>query len=156
MRRDSNQCKTCVRLLPVFILVLVSLASAASDLEPDSGSPVDILDSKLSNFVGLHADALHHEVTGKRRQVRQATQNDGGEERGGNLELDETSAEEEGSGEPAEPKKEKKESSVSLGKILGILFLVCVILYLIGIAWKIFKVYKGTYVEEEPVFLKYK
>jgi hypothetical protein len=45
---------------------------------------------------------------------------------------------------------------VSLGEILGLLFLVCCILYCIGIAYKIFKIFKGTYVEEEPVFLKYK
>ncbi|TRY62834.1 hypothetical protein TCAL_14366 [Tigriopus californicus] len=45
---------------------------------------------------------------------------------------------------------------VSLGEILGLLFLVCCILYCIGIGYKIFKIVKGTYVEEEPVFMKYK
>jgi len=45
---------------------------------------------------------------------------------------------------------------VSLGKILGIAFLACCIIYCIGISWKVYKVCKGTYVEEEPVFLKYK
>jgi hypothetical protein len=47
-------------------------------------------------------------------------------------------------------------ATVSLGEILGILSLVCCVLYCIGIGYKIFKIYKGTYVEEEPVFLKYK
>lgn len=45
---------------------------------------------------------------------------------------------------------------VSLGKILGIAFLACCIIYCVGISWKVYKVCKGTYVEEEPVFLKYK
>lgn len=45
---------------------------------------------------------------------------------------------------------------LGLGEILGLLFLVCCILYCIGIGYKIFKICKGTYVEEEPVFLKYK
>jgi len=58
----------------------------------------------------------------------------------------------EGEGE-AEPSGSK---GPSLGMILGLVFLVCVILYCIGISWKVYKVCKGTYVEEEPVFLKYK
>ena len=49
-----------------------------------------------------------------------------------------------------------KSEGVSLGKILGLVFLACCILYCIGISWKVYKVCKGTYVEEEPVFLKYK
>ena len=55
---------------------------------------------------------------------------------------------------PAAAGEEK--SSVSLGKILGLAFLACCILYCIGISWKVYKVCKSTYVEEEPVFLKYK
>ena len=51
---------------------------------------------------------------------------------------------------------EKKGGGVSLGKILGLAFLACCIIYCIGISWKVYKVCKGTYVEEEPVFLKYK
>jgi len=57
--------------------------------------------------------------------------------------------------EQAEPEP-KKGGGVSLGKILGLIFLACCILYCIGISWKVYKVCKGTYVEEEPVFLKYK
>ena len=47
-------------------------------------------------------------------------------------------------------------SSISLPNVLLLLFLVCCILYCVGIGFKIFKIFKGTYVEEEPVFLKYK
>ena len=36
------------------------------------------------------------------------------------------------------------------------MFLACCIIYCIGISWKVYNVCKGTYVEEEPVFLKYK
>jgi len=67
-------------------------------------------------------------------------------------------------GEPAqsqetstEPEAESKsKSSIGLSQILGILFLVCCIIYCIGISYKIYKICQGTYVEEEPVFLKYK
>lgn len=59
-----------------------------------------------------------------------------------------------GEGEPESGSK--KEGGVSLGKILGLVFLACCIIYCIGISWKVYKVCKGTYVEEEPVFLKYK
>ena len=58
--------------------------------------------------------------------------------------------------ETSEPEAEKKKGGVSLGKILGLIFLACCIIYCIGISWKVYKVCKGTYVEEEPVFLKYK
>merc|ERR1711860_109503 len=50
--------------------------------------------------------------------------------------------------------KEGAGGTVSLGEILGILFLVCCVIYCIGIGYKIVKIVKGTYVEEEPVFLK--
>ena len=53
-------------------------------------------------------------------------------------------------------KEEDKPTEISLSVILGIMFLVCTIFYCIGIGYKIFKIIKGTYVEEEPVFLKYK
>lgn len=64
----------------------------------------------------------------------------------------------EGSGESTEPIPEEgeKKSEVSLSAILGICLLICTIIYCIGIGYKIFKICKGTYVEEEPVFLKYK
>ena len=52
--------------------------------------------------------------------------------------------------------EEEKKSAVSLSAILGICLLICTIIYCIGIGYKIFKIFKGTYVEEEPVFLKYK
>ena len=41
-------------------------------------------------------------------------------------------------------------------KILGIASLIILVFYIIGISWKLFKIHRGTYVEEEPVFLKYK
>ena len=61
-----------------------------------------------------------------------------------------------GEEEPEAEGKGKGKQPVSLGQILGILFLVCCILYCIGISYKVYKICKGTYVEEEPVFLKYK
>ena len=73
------------------------------------------------------------------------------------MENDETGQEEEGSGSSTEPiPEEEKKSEVSLSAILGICLLICTIIYCIGIGYKIFKICKGTYVEEEPVFLKYK
>ena len=44
----------------------------------------------------------------------------------------------------------------SLGEILGLASLVILVLYILGITWKLVKIHRGTYVEEEPVFLKYK
>ena len=58
--------------------------------------------------------------------------------------------------EPESDGKGDGKSEVSLGGILGICLLICTIIYCIGIGYKIFKIFKGTYVEEEPVFLKYK
>jgi hypothetical protein len=45
--------------------------------------------------------------------------------------------------------------SMALAKVLSF-FQICAVLYCIGIGWKIVKVWKGTYVPQEPVFLKYK
>jgi len=44
----------------------------------------------------------------------------------------------------------------SLGEILGLVALVITILYVIGMSWKIIKIFKGEYVPTEPVYLKYK
>lgn len=44
----------------------------------------------------------------------------------------------------------------SLGQILGLVALVITILYIIGISWKVMKIFKGEYVPTEPVYLKYK
>jgi len=91
------------------------------------------------------ADSLHRSSRFKRQATTASTEP-----------LDGLSgeAEHEGSGEPEVP--EAKGGGVSLGKILGLVFLACCIIYCIGISWKVYKVCKGTYVEEEPVFLKYK
>ncbi|XP_023330603.1 uncharacterized protein LOC111702999 [Eurytemora carolleeae] len=43
-----------------------------------------------------------------------------------------------------------------LGFIIGVATLICFIIYIIGITYKLIKIHKGTYVEEEPIFLKYK
>lgn len=56
----------------------------------------------------------------------------------------------------AEGEEESSGGGVSPLFLLGIVSLVCGIVYCIGIGYKIFKIVKGTYVEEEPVFLKYK
>jgi len=70
------------------------------------------------------------------------------------LQLDEPTVE---TSPPPLTEEEKRGSMMpSLGKILLVLFGVCCIFYCIGIGYKIFKIAKGTYVEEEPVFLKYK
>lgn len=61
-----------------------------------------------------------------------------------------------GGNSSAEGNTKSKGGGVSLGKILGLLFLACCIIYCVGIGYKVYKVCKGTYVEEEPVFLKYK
>ena len=34
--------------------------------------------------------------------------------------------------------------------------LIILVFYIFGISWKLFKIHRGTYVEEEPVFYKYK
>ena len=52
-------------------------------------------------------------------------------------------------------------SSIQLKHIALDLFhskfsLVVMIVYVIGIGWKLVKIYKGEYVKEEPIYLKYK
>ena len=44
----------------------------------------------------------------------------------------------------------------TLGDILSKFSLVVMIAYVIGIGWKLIKIYKGEYVKEEPIYLKYK
>lgn len=70
------------------------------------------------------------------------------------------SAEMEGSGTDTESTHEGTDGGGSSGGgtmfMLGIISLVCAVIYCIGIGYKIFKIVKGTYQEEEPVFLKYK
>jgi len=96
----------------------------------------------LSNAVVASALDPIGSGSGIHRRTRQA---DGGEP--------EATAEPEGE---AESEPEPTKSPIGLSEILGLLFLVCCILYCIGISYKIYKICKGTYVEEEPVFLKYK
>merc|ERR1711973_328043 len=43
-----------------------------------------------------------------------------------------------------------------LAHVLGIASLICLVIYIIGITYKLIKMHLGTYVREEPVFLKYK
>ena len=57
---------------------------------------------------------------------------------------------------PTEEPPQSSGTGIGLGGILGLLFLGSCILYCLGIGYKIVKIIKGTYVEEEPVFLKYK
>ena len=40
--------------------------------------------------------------------------------------------------------------------ISGIACLVVLFFYILGMSYKLYKIHHGTYVEEEPVFLKYK
>jgi len=51
---------------------------------------------------------------------------------------------------------EEPPTGVSLAQILGITSLVILVFYIIGISWKLWKIHRGVYTEEEPVFLKYK
>ena len=51
------------------------------------------------------------------------------------------------SGEPIGP---------SLGDILSKFSLVVMVIYVLGIGWKLIKIYKGDYEREEPIYLKYK
>jgi len=44
----------------------------------------------------------------------------------------------------------------TLGDILSKFSLVVMIVYIIGIGWKLVKIYKGDYEREEPIYLKYK
>ena len=90
------------------------------------------------------------------QRIKRAPDGEDGSEK--SMENDETGQdEEEGTGSSTEPiPEEEKKSEVSLSAILGICLLICTIIYCIGIGYKIFKICKGTYVEEEPVFLKYK
>ena len=45
---------------------------------------------------------------------------------------------------------------VCISMNLGIASLVCLVIYIIGITYKLIKMHMGTYVREDPVFLKYK
>ena len=44
----------------------------------------------------------------------------------------------------------------TLGDILSKFSLVVMIFYVLGIGWKLIKIYKGDYEREEPIYLKYK
>merc|ERR1712050_572263 len=66
-----------------------------------------------------------------------------------------TTEEPEGSG-TTEPLLVEDPPGIGLGFILGVASLVVLVIYIIGITYKLIKIQLGTYVEEEPVFLKYK
>jgi len=51
------------------------------------------------------------------------------------------------SGEPEGP---------SLGFILGVATIIVTIIYIIGITYKIYKIFNGEYEPSEPIYLKYK
>ncbi len=118
----------------VILMALIAVASVVDAAAPANGDP-------------LNPDS--DDPVRARVKRQSSNSNDPG---GANSEA-ESEGEAEGSGEP---ETGKKEGGVSLGKILGIMFLICCIIYCIGIGWKVYKIWKGTYVEEEPVFLKYK
>lgn len=44
----------------------------------------------------------------------------------------------------------------TLGDILSKFSLVVMIFYILGIGWKLIKIFKGDYEREEPIYLKYK
>lgn len=99
----------------------------------------------LVNFIGIFWTIS--EVSGLVK--RQASNGDESGTMSSSTEIPQSESEDDAKGGSGGP-------GVSLGEILGLLFLVCCILYCIGIGYKIFKIVKGTYVEEEPVFMKYK
>jgi len=51
---------------------------------------------------------------------------------------------------------EDLEPGPSLSEILGFLTIIITIIYIIGISWKVIKIYRGEYEPTEPVYLKYK
>ena len=55
-----------------------------------------------------------------------------------------------------EPLLVEAEEGWGLAHVLGIASLVCLVIYIIGITYKLIKMHLGTYVREDPVFLKYK
>jgi len=44
----------------------------------------------------------------------------------------------------------------SLGEILGVVTVICTIIYIVGITYKLLKIFRGEYEPTEPVYLKYK
>ena len=46
--------------------------------------------------------------------------------------------------------------TVQVCQVLGVGSVIFAIFYVLGMAYKLFKIWRGDYVEEEPVFLKYK
>ena len=65
----------------------------------------------------------------------------------------ETTTEDMGTGPPVET---GETSGPSLGAVLGKMCYVLMIGYVLGITWKLIKIYRGEYQAEEPIYLKYK
>ena len=73
----------------------------------------------------------------------------------GRLEGDtvETTTEDMGTGPPVET---GEPVGPTLGAVLSKFTYVVMVGYVLGISWKLFKIYKGEYEAEEPIYLKYK
>ena len=56
----------------------------------------------------------------------------------------------------APPVEDGEPVGPSLGFILGIVTIIVTIFYIIGISFKVFKIFRGEYEPSEPVYLKYK
>ena len=65
----------------------------------------------------------------------------------------ETTTEDQGTAPPIES---GEAIGPTLGAILSKFSLVVMIFYVLGIGWKLIKIYKGDYEREEPIYLKYK
>ena len=116
------------------LLVLVVVIASGREIERNEAGQPSMLSLKMQR----EKRAPNTEAESERNEPSEHNEND----------ENESNPEPEGSGD------EKK--GVSLSMILGLMLLVCTIIYCIGISYKIFKICKGEYVEEEPVFLKYK
>ena len=56
----------------------------------------------------------------------------------------------------APPYESREPEGPSLGFILGVATIIVTILYIIGITFKVSKIFRGEYEPTEPVYLKYK
>ena len=65
----------------------------------------------------------------------------------------ETTTEDFGTGPPVES---GEAVGPSLGQVLSKFCYVVMIAYILGIGWKLIKIYRGEYEPEEPIYLKYK
>jgi len=119
------------------------VAPTPSQAGPSQGLPVLIEPKKISTEIQYETQKEPKEVIREKRQEP------------GEMSSEEPVTEalqEEEEEEELDPSKQ----GPGLGFFIGVATLVCTVIYIIGITYKLIKIHKGTYVEEEPIFLKYK